>query len=92
MRKAVINSEGIVENVIVADYGFVLPGKRLVDAGDAGPGWIEQADGTLIAPEPPEEVIPEPSRLEIRLKALEDAAGITDADREAARTALKNRA
>ena len=90
MRRAVINESGEVENVIEADDSFVLPGKRIVDAGDAGPGWLEDENGVLVPPPDLEPVIKEPSELEVRLAALEKKAGITEADKEAARTALKN--
>ena len=86
-RKAVINESGEVENVILADDDFKIPGKKLVDAGDAGPGWLEDETGKLV---PPPEIVKEPSELEVRLVALEKKSGITEADKEAARTALKN--
>lgn len=38
MRYAIIN-DGVVENVIVADEGFTIPGKLLVPTETAGPGW-----------------------------------------------------
>lgn len=91
MRKAVINELDIVENVIEADDSFSLPGKRIIDAGSAGPGWFYK-NGKLIPPvlsDPaPEEF--EPSDLEVRLAALEEKAGITQADKDAARISLKD--
>lgn len=47
MRYAVI-ADGLVANVIVADAGFSLPGKTLVEAGNAGPGWTW--DGETFSP------------------------------------------
>lgn len=38
MRKAIINENGIVENIIEADESFVLVGKTLVDGKDADIG------------------------------------------------------
>ena len=90
MRRAVINEFGEVENVIEADDSFVLPGKRIVDAGDAGTGWLEDENGVLVPPPDPEPIIKEPSELQVRLAALETKAGITQEDKDIARTALKN--
>lgn len=51
MRYAIIN-DGVVENVILAQPGFTLPGKTLVPTDTAGPGWTW--DGTTFSPpEPP---------------------------------------
>ncbi len=86
-RKAVINESGEVENVIEADDDFKIPGKRIIDAGNAGPGWLEDENGALI---PPPDVIKEPSDLEIRLNALEKKAGITQTDKDTSRQDLIN--
>lgn len=53
MRIAVINGD-FVENVIEIDEGsdFTLPGRALVDAGDAAPGW-RLIEGDLVAPSAP---------------------------------------
>jgi len=91
MRKAIINENGEVENVIEADDDFVLSGKRIVDAGEAGPGWLEDESGNLVSPPVPEFVPKDPTELEIRLAALETKAGITKADKEAAKAVLKNK-
>lgn len=57
MRKAVIEN-GIVTNVIEAGPDFELPGKTLVDAGNAGIGWTWDGE-TFTPPEPEPEPIPE---------------------------------
>lgn len=49
-RRAIIEN-GIVTNVIEADPDFELPGKTLVDAGDAGIGWTWDGS-TFTSPAP----------------------------------------
>lgn len=46
-RRAIIEN-GIVTNIIEADPDFELPGKTLVEAGDAGIGWTW--DGSSFTP------------------------------------------
>lgn len=50
LRKAVIEGDAVV-NIIICAADFELPGKLLVDAGDADIGW-RLVDGALVPPEP----------------------------------------
>ena len=80
-----------IENVIMADDTFSMDGKILIQHDEADFSWLYQAVelNTPVIPEPvPQEF--EPSDLQVRLAALEEKAGITQADKDAARTALKD--
>ena len=93
-RTVVINQDtGVIENIIVTDDSFELPGKILIDHDEADFSWLYEG-GELVPPVIPEtEPKPfEPSETEVRLAALEEKAGITQADKDAARTALKDSA
>lgn len=58
--------------------------------GNTGEGFIDNEDGTFTEPDAIPDPPYEPSELYVRLAALEKKAGITQADKDAARTALKN--
>ena len=79
-RKAIINgsnaTSGTVENVILADDGFTLPGKTLIASDAAAPG--DTWDGTTFTtPAPvvpvPESVTPRQARLALLNADLLDA-------------------
>ncbi|WP_155326544.1 DUF4376 domain-containing protein, partial [Alkalilacustris brevis] len=55
MKMAVIDPDtGLVENVVLADPGFALPGKLLVASNTAVPGNLhDPVSGTFHAPAPP---------------------------------------
>ena len=53
-------------------------------------GFIDNEDGTFTEPDAIPDPPYEPSELEVRLAALEEKAGITQADKDAARAALKS--
>lgn len=55
-RRAIIEN-GIVTNVIEAGPDFEIPGKQIVDAGDAGIGW-SYSGGVFTAPEPTPAPVP----------------------------------
>lgn len=84
MRYAVIN-DGVVESVILAEEGFTLPGKTLVEAETAGPGWL-YADGEFSPPPPPPPAIPESVDRRQILTGLALVGWITEAEAEAALT------
>ena len=91
-RKIVINADtGAIENIINADDSFFIPDKILIEHDEADFTWSYE-DGELISPAipDPEPQVFEPSELEVRLAALEEKAGITQADKDAARAALKS--
>ena len=93
-RIIVINQDtGVIENIINADDSFELPDKILIEHDEAGFDWSYEG-GELIPPVIPDPVPQpfEPSELQVRLAALEEKAGITQADKDAARTALKDSA
>lgn len=93
-RKVVINEDtDEIENIIMADDSFFIPDKILIDHDEADFTWSYKG-GELIPPVIPDPVPQpfEPSELQVRLAALEEKAGITQADKDAARTALKNKA
>lgn len=62
LRYAVIDGEnalsGLVENVILANSGFPLPGKTLVQSNTVGPGWTWNGGNSFT--EPPDPEIPAP--------------------------------
>lgn len=89
-RKIVIDEEtGKIENIINADDGFSIEGKILIGHDRADFSWSYEG-GELVEPVEPVRVIAPyaPSDTEIRLKALEDKAGVTQADRDTAKQAL----
>ena len=54
MNFAVIDADGVVENVILAIEGFAIDGKLLVASDTAGPGDLyDQASGEFTRPEVP---------------------------------------
>jgi len=92
MRKIVIDkATGTIENIIMADDSFSLDDKILIEHDEAGFDWSYDGRELVppVIPDPVPEIF-EPSELEIRLAALEAKAGITQADKDTARTALKN--
>lgn len=92
MRKLVIDeATGAVENIIECDDSFFMPDKILIEHDEADITWSYDGSDLVppVIPEPAPEVY-EPSELQVRLAALETKAGITQADKDAARTALKN--
>lgn len=89
-RYAVINENGVVENVIKANEGFSLPDKTLVEVTNCGIGWTYE-DGEFLPPkEIPIPPLPKPKATEqqILLHALRTKTGLTDEDIAAARVAL----
>jgi len=91
-RKVVIDEDtGKIENIIIADDTFFMDDKILIEHDEADFSWSYEA-GELVPPalpEPDQQEF-EPSDLQVRLAALEEKAGITQDDKDAARTALKN--
>lgn len=67
-RYAVIDKNGLVENVIEIENDFELPGKRLIETDEAGPGWLYQ-DGAFSEPAPDEPVI---SDVELKQRKLQE--------------------
>ncbi|GKX56362.1 hypothetical protein SOASR030_24740 [Leminorella grimontii] len=55
MKYAIVNGQGIVENVVIADdtSAFDITGLYVVEVDAAGPGWIYQ-DGKFSPPPEPE--------------------------------------
>lgn len=51
-RKAVISPDGKVENIIVAANDYTMPGRIIVNAGDAEIGWL-YINGVLMPPAQP---------------------------------------
>ena len=91
-RKIVIDADtGEIENIIMADDSFFMPDKILIEHDEADFSWSYE-EGDLIPPVMPDPApqVFEPSDLEVRLAALEEKTGITQADKDAARTALKS--
>lgn len=83
-RRAVIEN-GTVTNIIEADPDFELPGKTLVDAGNAGIGW--SWDGSTFTPPPPlPPTIPDFVDRRQILTGLALVGWITEAEAEAALT------
>lgn len=90
-RKVVIDEDtGEIENIIMADDTFFMADKILIEHDEADFSWSYDK-GELVPPPESEPKAFEPSETQVRLAALEEKAGITDADKEAARTALKNK-
>lgn len=90
-RFAVVNPEtGLVENIIRAGAGFVIPGRALIETADAAPGWTYDG-ASFVAPEPEPESEHEPSETDVRLAAIEEKLGITRADIDSAKIALKEK-
>lgn len=88
MRMAVVDGTTVV-NIIEAEPDFTLPGKTLVDAGDAGIGWTWDGS-TFSPPEPPTLAFPPLTARQLRLGLV--ASGISLAAVEAAIDAIEDAA
>jgi len=90
-RRVVIDNEtNQIENEIKADNDFSLPGKTIIAHDKASREW--SYDGTkLIEPAEPVRPAPppfEPTELSILIRALENNAGITQDEKDAAKAEL----